>query len=103
MLFRPAILPFLVASGLFAMSAVADDLGTKLPEKPGGIGHPAADRASWDPLAATSEGAQLLKQAESLLKEPMPAFARFQSRHDFEMRALQLIEVSVKNVCIKFG
>lgn len=58
-----------------AMSAVADDLAMKLPELPAGIGHPAADRAAWEPLAATPDGAKLLKQAAPLLKEPMPAFA----------------------------
>lgn len=53
---------------------MADELESRLPERPGGIGRPAANRASWEPLAATPEGAKWIKQAEPLLKEPIAAF-----------------------------
>jgi hypothetical protein len=72
---RPLVLPFLIASGACAGFAVADEWESKVSAQPGGIGQPAANRQAWEPLAATPEGAKLIKQAEPLLKEPIPAFA----------------------------
>jgi len=58
-----------LATGLTAADAPID----QLPAKPGGIGRPAAIRSAWDPLAATTEGAKLIRQAESYLKSaPVP-------------------------------
>ena len=63
-----------IAAGAFGNLAMADELESKLPSSPGGIGQPAANRQAWEPLASTPEGTKLIKQAESLLKQPMPAF-----------------------------
>ena len=71
---RPMSVLLFIAAGAFGNLAMADELESKLPSSPGGIGQPAANRQAWEPLASTPEGTKLIKQAESLLKQPMPAF-----------------------------
>lgn len=58
------------------MVAPARAAGTAnlLPDKPGGIGRPASDRAWWGPLAESPEGARAVAAAEQAMKSPMPAF-----------------------------
>ena len=43
-----------------------------LPEKPRGMGRPAADRGAWAPLAERSDGQKVIQLAESLLDDALP-------------------------------
>ena len=48
------------------------ELEALLPEKPHGMGRPAADRGAWAPLAERPDGQKAIQLAESLLDEPLP-------------------------------
>ena len=61
---------WLAAGGTIA----AAELAGCLPQQPCGIGRPAADRAWWGPWERVPEAAIAIKQAETWLKAPMPAF-----------------------------
>jgi hypothetical protein len=44
-----------------------------LPEQPAGLGRPASDRATWDALAATPLGREVIARAEATLRQPLEA------------------------------
>jgi len=63
------------AFGLFAAAlpeARLAEIESSLPETPRADGAPAADRAKWDPLAATKEGRSTVSAAVRFLSKPIP-------------------------------
>lgn len=49
------------------------EIAALLPEQPTGLGRPISDRAAWAKLAKDPAFHDVLKRAENLLKEPLPA------------------------------
>jgi hypothetical protein len=76
-----ALSAFLAALSLAADAGAAGEaldparvkaVAAMLPERPAGLGHPSADRAAWERLAADPAGKAVLARAEGLLAKPLP-------------------------------
>ena len=70
----PIPLSLLCLSLAAAPVVLAQGTAIPLPEKPGGIGRSAADRATWDAIAATPEGAKAVANATPFLSKPPVPF-----------------------------
>ncbi|MGB9624078.1 MAG: heparinase [Phycisphaerae bacterium] len=49
------------------------EIAALLPERPRGPGRPIVDRAAWEALASRPEYRAIIKEAEALLRKPLPA------------------------------
>lgn len=70
----PFTIPALCLLFAAAPLACGEISAIPLPARPDGIGHPAANRAVWDAIAATAEGKSVVKRAEPFLTQPPVAF-----------------------------
>ncbi len=64
-------LPVLAASGVDP--ARVQQIAAMLQPHPAGFGRPITDRAAWDRVAKEPDAADVLKRAQGLLKQPLPA------------------------------
>ncbi|MHC4503545.1 MAG: hypothetical protein ACYTFI_09590 [Planctomycetota bacterium] len=60
------------AAGGAASAERIDEIARMLPERPAGLGRPAADRAAWERLAGHEAFRGVIKRAEAYLVEPLP-------------------------------